>query len=78
MNADNHASASTFLEQLNQLSSPTHNQNHNSRMTPNTQTTQDTSLNVSLLVGNRANRSSNMQPLIGAGNQSGSSNLQVS
>ena len=75
IDADRHTSANMMLEQLNELSSPN---NHNSRMTPNTQTTQDTSLN-SFLAGNKLK--SNRQPLIGGNptnNNNGSSNLQVS
>ena len=71
MDADRHTSANMMLEQLNELSSPN---NHNSRMTPNTQTTQDTS--NSLLFGSKVNKS-NRQPLIG-GNNNNNSNLQIS
>ena len=70
MDADRHTSANMMLEQLNELSSPN---NHNSRMTPNTQTTQDTS--NSLLFGSKINKS-NRQPLIGGNNNNG--NLQIS
>ena len=70
MDADRHTSANMMLEQLNELSSPTY---HNSRMTPNTQTTQDTS--NSLLFGSKVNKS-NRQPLIGGNNNN--SNLQIS
>lgn len=70
MDADRHTSANMMLEQLNELSSPN---NHNSRMTPNTQTTQDTS--NSLLFGSKVNKS-NRQPLIGGNNNN--SNLQIS
>ena len=48
MDADRHTSTNMMLEQLNELSSPS-NQN-NRMMTPNTQTTQDTSSGL-LLAG---------------------------
>ena len=72
MDADRHTSTNMMLEQLNELSSPS---NHNNRMmTPNTQTTQDTSSGLVLAGSHLLN--SNRQPLIDGSNNN--SNLKVS